>query len=65
MNMLSSTLVAFSRDGAFPDEDASKSIVESSMLPAALEALAQARTALEVRLQPCQAKCTMANEGKQ
>jgi protein transport protein DSL1/ZW10 len=50
-DVLARTIVGFSRDGMFPEEDEVSAIhVQSSALPAALNALASAKVDLEVRL---------------
>ena len=41
-------LLSYSRDGVFPDEDASAAQVASSVLPAALDGLRSAKNELEV-----------------
>jgi hypothetical protein len=49
-DILARTIVNFSRDGMFPEEDEVSAIhVQSSALPAALSALASAKVDLEVR----------------
>jgi hypothetical protein len=49
-DVLGRTIVGFSRDGMFPEEDEVSAIhVQSSALPAALNALASAKIDLEVR----------------
>lgn len=49
-DVLANTIVGFSRDGMFPEEDEVSAIhVQSSTLPAALNALASAKVDLEVR----------------
>jgi hypothetical protein len=48
-DVLGQTIVSFSRDGIFPDEDEVSAIhVESLALPAALAALTTAKSELEV-----------------
>lgn len=50
-DVLGRTLVNFSRDGMFPEEDEVSAMqIESSALPAALTVLASAKTDLEVSL---------------
>jgi hypothetical protein len=49
-DVLARTIVSFSRDGIFPEEDEVSAMhVQSSALPAALDALAAAKADLEVR----------------
>lgn len=51
---LAKTVIGFSRDGVFPEEDeVSAMYVQSSALPATLEALAGAKEDLEVRSSSC------------
>ena len=45
---LSKTLIDFSMNGEFPDETISASVVGNEALPAAVEALSQAKLSLEV-----------------
>lgn len=53
-NVLGRTIVDFSRDGIFPEEDEVSAMhVQSSALPAALNALASAKVDLEVRSSAC------------
>jgi hypothetical protein len=50
-DVLARTIVGFSRDGMFPEENEVSAIhVQSSALPVALNALASAKVDLEVRL---------------
>jgi hypothetical protein len=50
-NVLGHTLVNFSRDARFPeDDDTSKLYVDGEALPVALKAVATARSELEVRV---------------
>jgi hypothetical protein len=60
---LGDTLIQFSVDGRFPEEEAtSAAYVESSALPVALQALAEAQTELEVTCCPeLQARHVCAN----
>lgn len=44
------TLIDFASKGEFPDEDISASAVDNESLPAAVEALGQAKLSLEVSL---------------
>jgi hypothetical protein len=46
---IAETIVSFSRDGAFPEEEISNLEVQSSALGVALQALSVAREDLEVR----------------
>jgi hypothetical protein len=49
-DVLARTIVGFSRDGMFPEEDEVSAMhVQSSALPAALDALAATKVDLEVR----------------
>lgn len=49
-DILTKTIVGFSRDGIFPEEDkVSATHVQSPALPAALDALASAKADLKVR----------------
>ena len=49
-DVLGRTIVNFSRDGMFPEEDEVSAMhIQSSALPAALNALASAKVDLEVR----------------
>jgi hypothetical protein len=53
-DVLGRTIVGFSRDGMFPEEDEVSAMhVQSSALPAALNALASAKVDLEVRSSAC------------
>ena len=45
---LAQALVAFSVDGVFPEESVSTLVVDPSTLPAAIEALGQAKSNLQV-----------------
>jgi len=45
---LAKALVAFSVDGAFPEEGISTLVVDPSALPAAIQALGQAKATLQV-----------------
>jgi hypothetical protein len=50
-DVLARTIVGFSRDGVFPEEDEVSAMhVQSSAVPAALNALASAKVNLEVRI---------------